>query len=197
MEVLWNLKHIVLSQMTNSMIASTKNNREKLLAIIAAIVILSTVIFIAIIEPQLKERKLRLNRMHQLQLTLTRMRGDLLVKDRIDDIYLQIKPLITSSGTDQQEISLFTRELSDLYSKLNVKIRSVKILPIIDEEFYKRLAIKVEMSGHINSLLNFILSIETYSNPVRIEEFDLKTREIMDNIQASFLITKVVAEPEI
>lgn len=193
---MWNLKHIVLSQMTNSMIAGAKNNREKLLAIIAATVILSTVIFIAIIEPQLKERKLRLDRMHQLQLKLTRMRGDLLVKDRIDDIYSQIKPLITSNGTDQQEISLFTRELSDLYSKLNVKIRSVKILPIVNEEFYKRLSIKIEMSGHIKSLLDFILSIETYSNPVRIEQFDLKAREIMDNIQASFLITKVVAKPE-
>ena len=193
---MWNLKHIVLSQMTNSMITGTKNNREKLLAIITATVILGTVIFIAIIEPQLKERKLRLDRMHQLQLKLIRMRGDLLVKDRIDDIYSQIKPLITSSGTDQQEISLFTRELSDLYSKLNVKIRSVKILPIVDEEFYKRLSIKIEMSGHIKSLLDFILSIETYSNPVRIEQFDLKAREIMDNIQASFLITKVVTEPE-
>lgn len=178
------------------MITGTKNNHEKLLAIITATVILGTVIFIAIIEPQLKQRKLRLDRMHQLQLKLTRMRGDLLVKDRIDDIYSQIEPLITGSGTDQQEISLFTRELSDLYSKLNVKIRSVKILPIVDEEFYKRLSIRVEMSGHINSLLNFILSIETYSNPVRIEQFDLKAREIMDNIQASFLITKVVVEPQ-
>lgn len=193
---MWNLKHFVLSQMTNSMITGTKNNHEKLLAIITATVILGTVTFIAIIEPQLKERKLRLDRMHQLQLKLIRMRGDLLVKDRIDDIYAQIKPLITSNGTEQQEISLFTRELSDLYSKLNIKIRSVKILPIVDEEFYKRLSIKVEMSGHINSILNFILSIETYSNPVRIEQFDLKAREIMDNIQASFLITKVVAEPE-
>lgn len=178
------------------MIAGTKNNREKLLAIIAATVILGAVTFIAIIEPQLKERKLRLERMHQLQLNLTKMKGDLLIKDRIDNIYSQIKPLIASNGTDQQEISLFTRELSDLYSKLNVRIRSVKILPIVNEEFYKRLSVKIEMSGHVKNILNFIRSVEAYPNPIRIEQFDLKAREIVDNVQASFLITKVVAEPE-
>lgn len=178
------------------MIAGTKNNREKLLAIIAATVILGAVTFIAIIEPQLKERKLRLERMHQLQLNLTKMKGDLLIKDRIDNIYSQIKPLIASNGTDQQEISLFTRELSDLYSKLNVRIRLVKILPIVNEEFYKRLSVKIEMSGHVKNILNFIRSVEAYPNLIRIEQFDLKAREIVDNVQASFLITKVVAEPE-
>ncbi|MCK4787732.1 MAG: type 4a pilus biogenesis protein PilO [Desulfobacteraceae bacterium] len=178
------------------MIAGTKNNREKLLATIAATVILGAVTFIAIIEPQLKERKLRLERMHQLQLNLTKMKGDLLIKDRIDNIYSQIKPLIASNGTDQQEISLFTRELSDLYSKLNVRIRLVKILPIVNEEFYKRLSVKIEMSGHVKNILNFIRSVEAYPNLIRIEQFDLKAREIIDNVQASFLITKVVAEPE-
>jgi Tfp pilus assembly protein PilO len=182
--------------MTNSMMASAKNSREKVLAIIAMGVILGAVIFTVIIEPELKERKTRLARMRQLQLKLTKMKGDLLIKDRIDNIYSQIEPLIVSNGTNQQEISLFTRELSDLYSKLSVRTRTVKILPIANEEFYKRLSVRIEMSGHIREILNFVLSVETYPNPIRIEQFDLKAREIVDNVQASFLVTKVVAEPE-
>lgn len=176
--------------------ASAKKSREKVLAIIAISVILGAVAFTAIIEPQLKERKARLALMRQLQLKLTKMKGDLLLKDRIDDIYSQIEPLIAGNGTNQQEISLFTRELSDLYSKLNVKTKTIKILPIINEEFYRRLSVKIEMSGHVREILNFILSVETYPNPIRIEQFDIKAREITDNIQASFLVTKVVAEPE-
>jgi len=175
---------------------SIKKNREKLLGIITVAVALGAVTFAGIIKPQLKERRRRLERVHQLQLDLTKMQGDLLIKDRIDSAYSQIKPLITSSGSDQREISLFTRELSDLYSKLDVKIRSVKILPLINEEFYKRLSIKIEMCGHIRSILDFILSLEEYPNPLRIEQFDLKAREIVDDIQASFLITKVVAESD-
>lgn len=174
----------------------TKSNREKLLATITAIVMLGAVIFTVIIEPQLKERKARFARMRQLQLKLTKMKGDLLIKDRIDNIYLQIEPLITSYGTDQQEISAFTRELSDLYSKLNVRTRSIKILPTVSEEFYRRLSVRIEMQGHIREILNFILSVEKNPNPIRIEQFDLRAREIVDNVQVSFVITKVVAEPE-
>jgi Tfp pilus assembly protein PilO len=178
------------------MMASAKKNREKVLAIITASLILGAVAFTIIIEPQLKERKTRLAHMLQLQLKLTEMKGDLLVKDRVDNIYSQIKPLIASNGTNQQEISLFTRELSDLYSKLNVKTKTIKILPIINEEFYRRLSVKIEMSGHVRDILNFILSIETSLNPIRIEQFDIKAREIVDDVQVSFLVTKVVGEPE-
>jgi len=178
------------------MMTSAKKSREKVLAIITISVILGAVAFTVIIEPQLKERKAHLAHMRQLQLKLTKMKGDLLLKDRIDDIYSQIEPLIASNGTDQQEISLFTRELSDLYSKLNVRTKTIKILPIISEEFYRRLSVKIEMSGHVREILNFILSVETYPNPIKIEQFDIKVREIVDNIQASFLVTKVVAQPE-
>lgn len=190
------LRHIVIFDMINSMINSTRSNREKVLIVITVGVALCAAIFIVIIEPQLKEHKARSLHMNQLRVNLTKMNGDLLVKDRIDSVYAQIEPLIASSGTDQQEISLFTRELSDLYSKRNVKTRTIKILPLTDEEFYRRLSVKIEMSGHIKEILNFITSIEKHPNPIRIEQFDIKSREIIDNVEASFVITKVVAKPE-
>ena len=189
------LRHIAIFAMTNSVISSSRSNREKVLVVITVIVALSVSIFIVVIEPQLKEHKTRLMRMNQLRLKLTKMKGDLLVKDRIDSIYAQIEPLIASSGTDQQEISLFTRELSDLYSKRDVKTRTIKILPLTNEEFYRRLSVRIEMSGHIRETLNFIASIEKHPNPLRIEQFDIKSREIVDNVEATFVITKVVAKP--
>lgn len=167
-----------------------------MLAMVTVSVALSAVIFIVVIEPQLKEHKACSVRINQLRMKLTKMKGDLLVKDWIDSVYAQIEPLIASGGTDQQEISLFTRELSDFYSKRNVRTRTIKILPLTNEEFYRRLSIRIEMSGHIREILNFVASIESYPNPIRIEKFDIKSREIVDNVEASFVITKVVAKPE-
>ena len=193
---MWNFRHVVSSGTTNPMVTAAKNSREKLLGAVVVVIVAGLLTFTLVVNPQLKERALRLERMNQLELKLTKMKGDLLAKERIDDIYSQIEPLIAANGTEQQEISLFTRELSNLYSRLNVKILSVKILPISNEEFYRRLAVKVEMSGHIRSILDFILSVETYRNPIRIERLDLRAQEIVDNIRASFLITKVVAKTE-
>jgi Tfp pilus assembly protein PilO len=172
------------------------SNREKFLAIITAIVVVCAVVFVVIIEPQLKKRRAFLERMHQLQLKLTKMKGDLLIKDRIDNIYSQIEPLIAGSGTDQQEKSGFTRELSGLYSKLNVTITSTTILPTVDEQYYRRLSAKIEMQGHIREIFNFIIAVENHPNPIKIEQFNFKAREIIDNINASFLVTKVVAKPQ-
>jgi Tfp pilus assembly protein PilO len=170
-----------------------RKNREKLLAVITAVVIFGALIFNVIINPQLKERKQRIERIGRLQLKLAKMQGDLLIKDRIDGIYSQVEPLIAGAGTDQQEISLFTRQMSDLYSVPNVKIRSVKILPGVKETFYRRLSIKIEMSGHIKEVLKFIFAIETYPKPVRIEQLELKAQENKDNVQVSLLISKVVS----
>jgi len=191
---LWNSRQTVSYGESDLMNTGRKKNREKLLAVIAAIVLAGTAVFGIFIAPQLRVRKQLLERMHQSQLKLTKMQGDLLIKDRIDNIYSQVEPLIAGSGTEQQEISLFTRQLGELYSKLNVKIRSVKILPSVNENFYRRLSIKIEMSGNVKDVLQFICSVETSQNPLRIEQFDLKGLETSNNIEVSMLVTKVVAE---
>jgi hypothetical protein len=179
------------------MATEMRSSREKVLAAITAIVVFGAIVFGVFIEPQLNERKTRLARMNKLKLMLVKMRGDLLMKDRIDKAYLQIEPLMASRGSDQQEISAFTRELSNVYSKLNIKPRSIKILPTDDdEEFSRRLSVKIVMQGHIREILKFILSVENTPNPVRIEQFDLRTREIVDNVQMTFVISKVVGSPE-
>ena len=171
-------------------------NREKTLAIVTAVVIAGVLLFSTIIQPQLTKHKQLTEYRQKLQLKLAKIQGDMLVKDRIDNIYKQIEPLIVSTGTDQQQISLFTRELSNLYSKLNLKIRSVKILPNANEDFYKRLLIQIEMSGQIKDVLNFVLSVEVYRNPIKIERLDIKAQETPDHVQLTLVISKVISKAE-
>jgi Tfp pilus assembly protein PilO len=177
--------------------AGTVNNREKILAVITVLVIIGALVFSVVIEPQLKKRQSSLARMNQLQLKLARMKGDLLIKDRIDAVYAQIEPLIAGDGTDQQEKSRFTRELGELYSKLDVTITSTTILPTVNEDFYRRLSAKIQMHGNVREIFRFILAVESHCSPIRIEQFDFKAREIADNVNATFLVTKVVADSKI
>jgi Tfp pilus assembly protein PilO len=178
------------------MTANTRKNRERLLATITVAVIIGAVIFACVIWPQLRERQLRLQRMRGLQLKLTRMQRDLLEKDRIDQVYSQIEPLISGTGTDLQEKSKFARELYDLFLTRNVQTRAVNPLPLLNEEFYRRLAIKIDMTGNIRDILKFIFAVETSANPIKIEKLELKARETVDDIRASFTVTKVVARTE-
>jgi Tfp pilus assembly protein PilO len=172
---------------------STKN-REKILVVITAVVVVAVFIFVVVIDPQLKQRSIRSQQLHQLQIKLTKMNGNLLLKDRIDKIYSQIEPLIATEATEQQQISTFTRQLSQVYSKLNVEIRSVKILPITKEDFYNRLSIKIEMTGHIKSFLGFVEAIEQHAVPIRIEQIEIVAQQSEDNIRVSMIVSKVVSD---
>ena len=172
---------------------SLGNNREKALAIATVGVVLGAIVFVVVIEPQLNKYKASAARTTNLRLKLAKIRGDLLVKDRIDSAYARIEPLIASSGTTHQEMSSFTRELDELFSEWKIRIRAIKILANVNEDFYRRLAVKIEMTGNIEDIVRFIHSVETHPNPIRIEQFELKAREIVDSVSASFLVTKVVA----
>jgi Tfp pilus assembly protein PilO len=167
--------------------------REKLLAIVTTVILGSIFLFTTIIDPQLKKHKTLSNRLSQLQLELTRARGNLLIKDRIEKAYTQIEPLIAAQGSQQQQISNFTRLLDQIYSKLNVKIRSVKILPVTNENYYRKLTIKIEMKGFVEDFLKFIEVVEQHTEPIRIEQLDLTSQEAKDTVMASMIISKVVS----
>jgi len=178
------------------MTANTRKNRERFLGATTAALIVGAVIFAGVIRPQLIERRLRLEDMRGLELKLSRMQRDVLEKDRIDQIYSQIEPLIAGTGTDLQEKSKFARELYDLFSTRNVQTRAVNPLPLLREEFCRRLKIKIDMTGNIRDILKFIFAVETSANPIKIEKLELNTRETTDDVHASFTVTKVVARAE-
>jgi hypothetical protein len=176
-----------------SMGVKGSKKREKLLAIVTAAILGSVFLFTTIIDPQIKKHKTLSIRLAQLQLDLTRARGNLRIKDRIEKAYTPIDPLIATQDSQQQQISDFTRLLDQIYSKLNVKIRSVKILPVANENYYRKLTIRIEMKGFVKDYLKFIEAVEQHIEPIRIEQLDLTSQEAKDTIMASMIISKIVS----
>ena len=167
--------------------------RERTLVVLTGIVIAGVLVVTLLIEPQLQIHKAQRANLCELKFQLAKMRGDVLVKNRIEEAYDRVESLIAGQGSDQQEISAFTRDLSALYAGLNVKTKSMKILPTQHEEHHRLLSIRIEIAGSIAEMVKFILAIETHSKPLRVEQVVLKSQEIVDNVHGSFLITKVVA----
>ena len=167
--------------------------REKRLAIVTVAILGLVFLFTTIVDPQLKKHKALSSRLAQLQIDLTRARGNLLIKDRIEKAYTQIDPLIAAHGSQQKQKSDFTRLLDQIYSKLNVKIRSVKILPVADESYYRKLTIRIEMKGFVKDFIKFIEIVEQHAEPIRIEQLDLTSQETKDTVMASMIISKIVS----
>lgn len=170
--------------------------REKILAAITVVIIAGAILNWALVKPQTNSlRQLRLDR-QLLEQKLLKLKSDYRVKDQINEIYTQIEPLMQSKGTDQQEISQFTRQLNDLYGPLGLTIKSVKILPPTHEPFYRSLSIKIEMSGKIKRIASFMELLTSQPEPIKIESFTLQAQEVADSVSAMFLITKILALEE-
>jgi Tfp pilus assembly protein PilO len=172
---------------------SQRRSNEKILAAVTLVVVIGAVTYTMVIEPQLKARKKLITEMRGKQLELIKMKGEMLLKDRVEQTYREMESLIQGFGSDQQEISEFSRELNDLYSKLSVSIRSVKILPLLREEHYRKLFIRTEMAGAIRDIARFVSAVETQAKPLRIEQLNLTAGDAVDHVRASFLLTKVVS----
>jgi hypothetical protein len=104
--------------------------------------------------------------------------------------------LMSGTGGDQQEISTFTRELSALYAGLAVKTKSMRILPTNRASNHRLLSIRIEVEGPVREMIRFILSVESCTQPLRIEQLTLRAQEIVDSVSGSLLITKAVAQAE-
>ncbi|MBC8481108.1 MAG: hypothetical protein H8D47_00375 [Planctomycetes bacterium] len=170
----------------------TFKNRQKILAILAGVIITTAAVFTLVIEPEMKKQKTLKNQLVELKIELTRAKRNILIKDRIEKLYQQAEPLIAADGSYQQQISDFARLLDQLYSKSNLEIKSVKILPPTNETHYSLLSIKIETNASIKDFIKFVLSIEKHSQPIRIEKLDLKAQDSRDNITVSLVISKIV-----
>jgi len=168
------------------------NQREKILGLSTAILIASVVFYVGMLEPQIKQHRALQKDLHNLQIRYTKMQTDVLMRDRINHAYEQVQHLIASTETEQQQISILTRELSDIYSNQDVKIKSVKILPSLKEPHYTQLTIKAELTGNVRNFIKLIGSLEVLNKPIRIDSFELRAQEATDMIHASLIITKIV-----
>lgn len=159
---------------------------------ITVTLVVAVLLYTMLIDPQLVKYHQSQLAAQELKMRLMRMRGNLLIKDRVEQAYRAIEPLIQSNGNDQQEISCFTRQLSDLYSSSNLRVRSVRIMPVNEQEYYKILSVRLELNGNVRDVIGFILSFSDVSDPIRIEQFTLQAEQIAGLINATFVISKIV-----
>ena len=152
-----------------------------------------SLIFTAIIEPQLERGNDLSSKLEDLKDELFKAENNLQVKDEIEKVYAHIEPMISVEGNEKQQISEFTRLLDKLYSQLNVKIKSVKILPVTDKDHYQKLSIRIEMTCFMKTFLEFIHKVEELKEPVSIEQFDIRSQQTKDKIIASMIISRIIS----
>lgn len=167
--------------------------REKFLAIVVGILILTLAVYSLVLKPQVNRRDELLNVLRQKQIMLTKMQADIMLKDRIEDSYARMESLLKSNGTDQEEKSLFSQEFQSLNSKFRLKPKNIKFLPMIKNDYYRKILVRVELSGGIKNIVDFIKNVDNEKQTMKFEKLSFVARDRDDNIQLSFVLSKVIS----
>ena len=167
--------------------------REKVLGVLTGILVLTVVMYGFIVEPQVNRRKELLKELYQKQTMFTKMQADIMAKDRIENNYSRIESLIRSGGNDQEEMSAFSQEFQKINAKFNLKPRMIKFLPVVNDPYFRKILVRVEFEGGIESIAAFISSVENGKKAMKFEKASFVVRDRDDNIQFSFVLSKVVS----
>lgn len=168
--------------------------RERVLGSLVFTTIAGAVLFESAIQPQLTRNTELRHRVNQSQVSLTQMRANLQLKDQIEARYEELKGLIRESGSPSQEMAGFAEALTGMYLPLKVQTKSVRPLPDIDEGFYRKFTLRVEMEGSVPEIAKFMAAMTDFPAPIRVERLDITCKERPDYVTAMFVITKIVTK---
>lgn len=171
---------------------SLSNKREKTLLIITSCVIISSLIFTKIIEPQLERYRTNKLNENSLKLTLTKMHHNVLLKDRIDNTYMTIEPYLLQSESETKDAFDFAGDLRAIYEPLGITPKKSEFKPSIKEEYYKKILMQIEMEGNTHNLMRFIEAIESLELPIKIEKMELTAKETAKTLKATLWISKII-----
>lgn len=167
--------------------------RERILSMLAGCLVGGLVIYKVCVGGVLAGYSEARAKTRELAVEWAKVQADVKVRDAMEEKYSRIEPMLANSGVEQRDISTFTRETGRVYSQRNLKVRSVRILPMTKGEYYGKLSLRVELSGEIGEILKLLGDIERMDSPVRVEEFEVSVQDRADNVRACFVISKMVS----
>ncbi len=172
-----------------------RSNREKGLGLLTAVIVGGVAVYVFLLEPPWRARKALMEQQTGTRLRLVKIQNDMRLKDYIDKTFREVESLIAGASNENQEMSVFSRQLRDLSSGLGLK-HQFRPLPMVREKYYRVLSMRVEVGGNVRTVLDFMNRIERLPSPVNVRNCEMKAQAIEDTIQATLTVCKIVATPE-
>jgi len=170
------------------------SGREKTLMAATVTVIAAALLLVGIIEPQREEHQALGTRLNELELKVLKINQDLSVRHHIERKHEALVSLLSASEDAASGPQGFARQINALCREQGLKMRSLQALPSQDQQAYRVLSLKLDLQGYIDQILHFIHAVEQSKSPIRIVRLDLETRNIVDLMNASLVVSKVVVD---
>jgi len=147
----------------------------------------------------LEKREVYISQNEELKLKAMAIKNDLLVRTQIERQYELIKDRITNSDpntenntNDQENMSLLD-DLEQLKNRCRLIRGPLTVNAVKQEAAFRILSLKIDLSGNINQLIEFVQLFEQSNKAWEIYRCRIDAKDQKDRVSASFEINKMVS----
>ena len=114
-------------------------------------------------------------------------------KERILNEAKKYSPFLSSSKTEEEEITFLLKEIESIANKSQLYIVDMKPLPVKVEGYTKKYLVTLNSEGKMENIVDFIYSIENSSQLLIVEKYQITLKSKETNIaQLAITISKTV-----
>ena len=117
-------------------------------------------------------------------------------KGAIDSEYTKHSGRLRQEKTDEEELTSLLSNIELVAQGIPISIEDMKPRPIKEIDFYKRLAIDIEVEAKMSEITEFIYNLQNEPYLLKIERLRIKTgsrrHKTLSNLKGYLLVTKIL-----
>ena len=147
------------------------SEREKRLAVITAVIIILTVFFSFILEPQIKKISKAKKELKKISFQLEKNLEICRQKKFIEEKHLLLRKEIIAQAPPEEELSELLSELQGFARTSKIIPISIEPLPIKKYDFFRELTIEMSSQGELAGLTAFLYKLKHSSHRFIVNKF--------------------------
>ncbi|MFH1857125.1 MAG: hypothetical protein ABH836_07915 [Candidatus Omnitrophota bacterium] len=147
--------------------------RELNLLIACCIIIIVALSYIIIIEPFARNYKGITEEVREKEAHFFKLKKSLLYRDSAENMYAELAPLISQTGSDEERFALFMKEVELISRRSNIYITTLKPISVLKVDKYKKYMVAIEAEGEITALVSFLYNLPQSSQVIGLKQVQI------------------------
>lgn len=147
--------------------------RELNLFILCCILIIAVTSYVVIVERFWKKYVSVEDEIGEKQVEFLKLQKLLRIKGVVESAYGEISPLVFQSGSDEERLASFLKEVELAARSAGIYITSLKPVSILQEERYKNYLVRIEAEGKMEALAVFLYHLPHRPQLISLEQLQI------------------------
>jgi Tfp pilus assembly protein PilO len=142
--------------------------------------------------PLLGTRRAAEARLAEVQTRQQSVQRNLAAREAVERNFEILKDQLQKQRSNEEEMSVFLRSLSQALLDLSLQTRQIRPLPSEVQPFHKKHTVQIEVSGPMSSFAKMLVQVSQSKLPIRVERFEVTGGAAGDRVDATLWISELI-----